>query len=654
MKRSTWITLAVFAALLVVYLVKTMRTETSAPPPLDIAGYLGNVSEDEARALSKGKPSPVTKITLRRAGEVISIEKQPAKAAPPADKVAADAPAPEEVWTAIRTAKGKQTQTKAQSFRVKGMAEAPMRTLRSSFTLPVTKKDLAEYGLDAEHALDVDLTLPDRTIKLRIGAVAKPEASESGQPGDPSTWVQDPARPEFVYQIPSRDLRTTFDVTWTDLRDRALLDLDTAAVTRLEVTPPADKGVKVVLERPALTPKQRKALDDKKQKREDNEGWTMVEPAGVRVGEVGEWLGALSRLSATDFVDAADAAAKKTVTGFDDPKVATRIAITVSGKPPIVIDVGGSDESRPTKDVWLRVQGRDEWVLVPSYVRDQAVMTVDQLRDRRLLGDMKAKEAKTFSIQAGDVQLSARRDGSAWTLTAPALATSTRAVDSYLSELETTKVEFVKDRQPADVGLGSPTWKITLQFDGSSCTVALGTTQDGSTFGQATVDGVPGELFKLTSWNADKLKKKAQDFADRKLFPLARDEVTEIHLESKDAGKVLLRKAADGTWQVAEGDNAAAPAQKQAVDDLLASLTNLEYTSDHSDRNAADTGLLKDYSQVQALDRSGRTFELRVSSQKNGEDFFAGLVKAGRVARVVAIGSVPATSLAKKPSDFHK
>jgi hypothetical protein len=319
-----------------------------------------------------------------------------------------------------------------------------------------------------------------------------------------------------------------------------------------------------------------------------------------------------------------------------------------------VIDFGSSDESRPTRDVWLRIQGRDEWVLVPSYVRDQAVVTVDQLRDRRLLGDIKAKDANAFSIQAGAVQLRALRGGAGWNLTLPPLATSTPAVESYLSELETTKVEFVKDRQPADVGLASPTWEITLQFEGTSSTVALGTTQDGSTFGQVTSGGVPGELFKLTSWNADKLKKKAQDFADRKLFSLERDSVSEIRLESKDAGLVLLRKQADGAWQVAEGDKPAVPAQKQAVDDLLASLTNLEYTTDHGDRNAADSGLDKDFSLVQASDGAGRRFELRISSQKSGEDFFAALVKTGKVTRVVAIGAVPATSILRKPSDFNK
>ena len=100
MKRSTWITLCVFVLLLGLYFVQTRHSAPTAPPPLSIDGYIGNVSEQEARSEAKDKPSPVTRIVLKRKGEVVELNRQAAeppkpdakpdaKPAAPADKSAA-------------------------------------------------------------------------------------------------------------------------------------------------------------------------------------------------------------------------------------------------------------------------------------------------------------------------------------------------------------------------------------------------------------------------------------------------------------------------------------------------------------------------------------------------------------------------------------
>ena len=491
MKRSTWITLCVFALLLGLYFVQTRHGAPTAPAPLSIDGYIGNVSEQEARSEAKDKPSPVTRVVLKRQGEVIELNRQAAE--PPKPDAKPDAPKPEATWTARRTKDGKTTESKALSFRAQGMSETLMRSIRSSFSLRVAQKALADYGLDAEHALEVELTLPQRTVKLRVGQVEKPEQ------GEPSTWVQDPAVPDVVHQVAGRDLRTSFDVPWSDLRDKGLLSLDAGAVQRVAIDNPAlQKAPHVVLVRDA------------------GESWSMAEPQGFPAGDVGEWLKAVQRLSATEFVDTGDAAAKKADTGLDDAKTAARITLTTD-KGKTVLVFGKSDESRPARDVWLRIEGRDELFLVPTFARDQIVQGVDQLRDRRLLLGHKAKDAQAFRIEgSGDAgRLRAVRKGATWSVTEPPTKTSSKAVADFLGELDSQKVEFASDKAAADVGLDAPAWKMTLELEGEPWTLALGKESEGSTYGRLSHGAAVGDVFKLTTWNANRLKKKPADFEEK-------------------------------------------------------------------------------------------------------------------------------------------
>lgn len=508
MKRSTWITLSIFLLLLAAYFLQSRHSAPSAPPALSIDGYIGNLSEQEARSQAKDKPSPVTRIVLGRKGEVITLERV---AQPEAPAAAADAPKPEAKWTAKRSKDGKTTESKALSFRAQSMSETLMRSIRSSFSTTVTAKNLADYGLDPDHALDVELTLASRTVKLRVGQVEKPEQ------GEPSTWVQDPARPDVAYQIASRDLRTGFDVAWSELRDKALLSVDSAAIEHIEIANPAAvQNARIVLDRPPLTEAQRKELEDKKAQREAADGWAFSEPKGQEAGDIGEWLKAVERLSASEFVDTADAAAKKADTGLDDAKSVVRVTLA-SAKDKTVLLFGKSDESRPTRDVWVRIEGRDELFLVPTYNRDQIVQTIDQLRDRRLLGAHKAKDSTSLQIdpttEAGRFK-AAHKDGT-WTVVEPTMKASSQAIVDFLGELDSTKVEYPADKAAAQGLLGTPVWKMSLALDGETWVLALGKEADSAVYGRVDHGTTTGDVFKLTTWNANRLKKKPTDFAEK-------------------------------------------------------------------------------------------------------------------------------------------
>ena len=508
MKRSTWITLSVFGLLLAAYLLQSRHAAPNTPAALSIDGYVGNLSEQEARSQAKDKPSPVTRIVIGRKGEVIALE----RVTPPEGAAdAADAAKPEAKWTARRTKDAKTTDSKALSFRAQSMSETLMRSIRSSFSTHVAAKNLADYGLDADHALDVEITLPPRTVKLRIGQVEKPEQ------GEPSTWVMDPARPEVAYQIAGRDLRTGFDVAWSELRDKALLNLDGTALEHIEIAnPAATTSPRIVLDRAPLTETKRKELQDKMATRGPAEGWAFTEPKGQDAGDIGEWLKAVERLSASEFVDTADAAAKKADTGLDDTATVVRVTLA-SAKDKTVLLFGKSDESRPTRDVWVRIEGRDELFLVPTFNRDQVVQTADQLRDRRLLGGHKAKDSTSLQIEptTDAVRIKATRKDETWTVSEPTMKGSSQAIIEFLGDLDSTKVEFVGDRTQAAGLLGTPVWKISLELDGEAWTLALGKETDSAVYGRVDHGAMTGDIFKLTTWNANRLKKKPADFADK-------------------------------------------------------------------------------------------------------------------------------------------
>jgi hypothetical protein len=638
MKRSTWIMLGVFVLLLGVWGVKVgMRTPDATPPPLDIEGYIGSVSEQDARSQAKDKPAPVTRISLRRADEEIVLERT--EAGHPGTPAEGDKPAEpmqEARWKATRTAHGKTTEAKAQTFRAQSMAETLQRTIRSTYALAITPPQRAEYGLDPEHALDVELVWPKRTVKLRLGHLDK------GQDIDSST------RPDVAYQVVGRDLRTSFDVTWSELRDRSLLTLDLPAVDKLTIQNPQDpKAKQVVLQRPTLTEAQRKDLADKKPGRDANEGWTLIEPAGVRVGDAGDWLRAIERLSAEEILDASVVTSKGLATGLQDPE-AVRVRVGAGGQE-TVLTFGKVDEKSRT---YASIAGRDEVYLLPAHNRDQVVQTLDQLRDRKLLGTAVAKDVTGVVLHGPDGEVEAERTGGQWTLVRPAgLAVSGPAVDEFLKDLEGTKVDFAEPATPSAVGLDTPATTLTLRMGTRTERVTLGKEVEGNAWGRVTWPDGTAETIRLTSFNARKLGKKPTDLADRKLLHVDRAAIDDVKWTPAEGPVLHLHKNVSGTWWLGEGEQV--QANPEAVQASLTTLAGLEWKTLAAGQKAAGTGLDKGFLGIEVR-AAGVVFGLRVSAQKTGDDVYAAAVEPKRDLRIVTVSGSSASALNKAAQDFKK
>jgi hypothetical protein len=644
MKRSTWYMVGAFAALLVIYLATTWRPKQDTPPPLSIDGYIGNVDEQTARSQAKDKPPPVKRVVLKRKDEEIVFDRLPPEKT---DK-------PEVVtdlkWTAKRTYKGKVTDTKAQGFRVQSMSETLMRSIRSSYALRVKATELAEYGLDADKAIDVQWDLDNRTVKLRIGLLQKPDD------GEPNTWVQNPGVPDVVYQIAARDLRTSFDSTWSDLRDRSVLTLKLPAIERIQIDNPHDKKAKhVVATRPALTDAQQKELADKKQERDAADGWTIEEPKNVVAGDIGDWLKAIDRFSVSEFLDPADAVEKKLDTGLDEPAV--RVTVTVGAGPTAVtITFGKADETRPNKEVYARIEGRDELYLVATYTRDQIVQTLDQLRDRRLLGDRKGKDATTVTLwqSSGDKLLATKESGNWAVIGAPAgYRTSPAAVDSFLNDLDSIKLDYALPEPATAAGLETPGASAEIRFGDQALMVILGNEVDGNVWGRVMRLGGLEDTFKVSTWNAGRIKKKLSDFADKRLLSVPAGEVAEAWLEPAD-GKdaVHLMRDATGTGWTWEAGGKSGAAKAEAVDGVLRAALDLEWTAEHPDKKPDAIGLEKGFASLRVRTKAGVIEELRISEQKSGDDPYVATVRGGKIDKLAAVSSWAAGNLKKTKADF--
>lgn len=642
MKRSTLITLGVLAALTAVYFAKGMKKAEKGPSPLSIDGYVGNVSEQEARDGMKNKLPPVKKIVVKKQNEETVLEQLPQD--PPKDVTPDKDKPPEAKWSAKRTYKGKGTEAKAQAYRANAMAEVFARSIRSTFATAAKPEALAEYGLDAAHAIDVEATLEQKTVKLRIGNLDKGQ-----EQGDATTWVQDPAHPEAVYQVAGRDLRGAFEVSWSDLRDRGLLALELAAVDRIEMENPADARMpKFSVTRPPLSDAQKKDLADKKPGRDANDGWQLVEPKGYEAGDVGDWLKSIERMSANEFLTADEAADKKADTGLDDPKVAAKITLTAGDKKTVIV-FGKTDEASQSKDIWARIAGRDEVYKVASYTRDQCVQKFDQVRDRALFGKHKGSSATGFSVTGPDGTVQGSKAGG-WQIAGAAVAIAAKNIDSFVSDWDGVKVDFASDVTPGSVGLDAPEWTVKAQFGDATVTAVLAKEKDGNCYGKVLADGPAGDVFKLSSWQANKLKKGLKDFEDKRLLPFDKAAVRAVKVHPKDGADFEVKKEGDA-WKVTEAGKTV-DGKADAVTGWLGTLSELEFKDGVKDKTAAEVGLDKDFHFVEVTDAGGKVYGLRISQQKAGEDSYVASVRDGKVIRVATLTSYAVANTQKKAADL--
>lgn len=628
MNRSTLIMLVLFVVLLGAWLVSQQPSKSEGPPPLAVDGFVAGVSFQDIKILNKDEDSPYTKFTVQRKGELVVMEQVAGQ-----EKVKAG----ERKWKAVFTgADGEELETWGQAYRVRLWNQVLALSFRSSYSFEATEAELAEYGLDADKAVTFTAEGAGRKVRLTVGKVDKTGEGDT----DATTWVMNPDVPKVVYQVAGRDLRTELAAPWKDIRDRKLFDWNLATVDRIELMNPADtRTAKVVMTRPALTEEQRKELADGKEWKEVRKAdadWTIAEPEGYPPGDIGDWLESLERMQATDYRPYV-AGKLPADSGLDK---GVRMVISGGGKSDTLII--GSKSDNKESDVWVQVLGRKELYLAASWSTDQCIKSLDGVRDLRLLGEGKAAKSDLLIVDGIRGQLRAVRKDGKWD--GGGREIDAKKIDDFLSDLDSVRVEYKSAMTRQAAGLDKPAFRYTVDLAGKKVTLLVGAKQGEDTYG--ALDDA-GDVFKLQSWNADRLRKGTDDFADKRLAGFMAGEVKGMTIQPVGGDAIALNKGPTGKWQVI--GKPAVKVKDAVLEGMVTAAAELNYDTKLASTKLADFGLHKGYYAIEMHLNLGRVEQIRVADKEIDGKVHVSVHRGGKL---VQVGLLPAVAVASIKKTF--
>lgn len=619
MNRSTLIVLALFIALLAVWLLRDDKPNAPEIPPLVVAGYLeGDISLQDIKVLNKDEESPYRRYELTRGGEKMVLEMKPGEEA--------NKPA-ERKWGATRTKDGKTWTAAGESYRVKMLAQILARPFRSTYAFEAKAEELGDFGLDEGEAVELLASGGDRKVHLRIGKVDKSDESNA------STWVQNPENPKIVYQVAGHDLRTEAAVAWKDVRERKILSLRISELDHAEIfNPRAADGRRVVkASRPPLTDDQRAKLTDGTKDediRKSSDGWVIDDPQGYLAGDIGSWLESVERMSMTETYDT-DGKSFPPDSGLSDDAGAVHIRLAAGEKRYHII-LGSKAPKGDQGDIYVAVEGDSIVYSVANWSAEQIIKDLDSLRELRLLRGRDPKTCDDVKISWAEGSFHATRGEAGWTSTDVDL--DPENVDDFLRDLGNARVTYSSATDAASVGLDKPDRRITVRCEGEPITIWVKRTGDKA-FGR---NGDAGDVFTLQSWNADQVTKQGRDFENKHLLRWAKESITTIEYPD-DAGSKTLKRGPDGTWtEQGAADSKLASVQ---VDALLDTLIRFSYHAEF-DVDPKTVGLQPAAWTLKISDAAGRIWSLALSDTKRENNPYAFLTATGARSRLVTISAM--------------
>jgi hypothetical protein len=227
------------------------------------------------------------------------------------------------------------------------------------------------------------------------------------------------------------------------LRNKMLVEIDRDKVARLEIQSP--RGTVTVA-------------------REDGQ-WKIVAPEALPADqvEVGAVLSRLHDLRAQGFLGEDAAAVSRFL-----PKPEVRVAVTDQAGDTTTVVLAPSRETRGgAPSAYAAVAGKGPVLLVEAKLLGELSRSVNDLRDRRLLGTLEPRDVKRVRLQAGGQTMVLEREGETkWRVLEPVKgAANGSKVDDLLFTLRALRwKEMVapEGQEPARYGLDAPTLEVGL------------------------------------------------------------------------------------------------------------------------------------------------------------------------------------------------
>jgi hypothetical protein len=329
---------------------------------------------------------------------------------------------------------GKLAGQKVREF----VAEAPAR------------RDL--YGLERP----VRVTIHSGQDKDRVSRtllLGKVDPAKKGvyamRAGEPSVMLL----PEDVYTQVPKNVGV--------LRNKMLVELERDKVTRLEIQSP--KGTVTV--------------------GRDEGQWKIVAPEVLPADqvEVGAVLSRLHDLRAQGFLGEGAAAVSRFL-----PKPEVRVAVTEQGGAITTVVLAPSRETRGgAPSAYAAVAGKGPVMLVEAKLLGDLARSVNDLRDRRLLGELEPRDVKRVRLQAdGQAMVLERKGDTEWRVLEPVKGSANGSkVDDLLFTLRALRWKEIvapEGQELARYGLDAPTLEVVLfRGDGGEiATVQVGKRDD--------------------------------------------------------------------------------------------------------------------------------------------------------------------------------
>ena len=532
MKKNTWIILGVFVALLATYLVLEQAPEGDRSERLSLP-TLSEPPKEEAKAEGEAAaPTPTVAGTLMsainlveivRAGETVRIER-----------------AGDDEWTITQPRKAR-----VDSYKVKQMLGLFKTASESIFSTPQKDpNDLRYYGLDDAERVKVTLHKDGQVwLSLLIGHVEKAD----DQTGDRDTFVQKDGD-DWIFRIQGKDLRAPFDKPFADLRSKKLFGFKREQVKELRISNPDDaRYPEIVLVRESA------AEGEGEAKPTPDERWSMTKPAGFAIDKPTSYLSSFANLSVSGFEAEAPAGA-----GLDGPGDRITALLDDGQKRSLLLGKELGDAA------WARVEGSDEVVKVSKYTAKSLRKGAMDFRNKKLLDLTKEQITR---VQYGDLVVA--RAGEGWRMSgAAAHEAGADEMDKALRDLTSFAIDgYVSPNPGVEArGLDASATRLVVQTANARYEVLLGKEEDGKRYG--TLAG-SGEIWRATTYNANKLVKAAPELRRHKVFGFELGQIKRITLAHEDETLVLVM--ADEAYK-AKNTNAkfmlASPASDKPLDQL--------------------------------------------------------------------------------------
>ncbi len=529
----------------------------------------------------------------------------------------------------------KPVTAQADTYKVRGMLRAFTEPLKSNYSRTVKVEALSKLGLDEDNRIRVTLAKGDEVlVDLFLGRVDRKD--DSGV--DLDTMVMLPADLEspVYYRIPGKDLRRAFDIKLNDIRDKKVFSFGKDDIQAITIEDPRDPARgKIVL----------KKGDGEKPE------WAIVEPAGAEVDNLSGFASSLAGTRADEYLDKLPGADEKAL------DKAYRITATVKegeGTATVTLELGAGRK----KGVYARITGRDGYFLVPKHTASQLMKSFNDFRQKKLF-TFKGDEITEVTIaDGGQEPIRLLKQGENWTFLQPAgVAVANSKVKSLTNGISNLRVGEYLSNQPAPAESGLNTTATTLSFKvaGSETTLRIGKMFKNEKDQERFYGQVVGkdEVFTFMRYSRDNLVKSVEDLKDKRLFLVAKEEITHVTLVHPDQKLEFegTRAADKTTWKMTSPQVIA----NVELEQLVATLASLDVDSIETVKSAAEAGIGTDSFTISFKLASGISHAVTISEEVvDNKNYAQSSTSPGYAGAVLLLSKYKVDNLTKKLPDFTK